>query len=101
MQKNVTYHSSAVLYNEMLEERAREAAEKVEHPVVKKWCISIANQHEFHANRHRRALAKLERKIARKKTITVEATEPATASASVPQPAPMEVKVDTDLDKEH
>lgn len=61
MQKTVTYHSSAVQYNDILAEAARKAAEVVEHKVVKGWCVGIAKQHEFHAERHRRALAKLER----------------------------------------
>ena len=100
MQKTVTYHSSAILYNYLLAEAARNAAEAVEHPVVKGWCVGIAKQHEFHAKRHRASLAKLESKNASTESKTVEATVPATASVQVSEPAPMEVEVDVDLSKE-
>jgi hypothetical protein len=99
MQKNVTYHSSAILYNEMLAEGAREAAEKVEHPVVKGWCTGIANQHDFHAERHRRALEKL--KNASDTSTTVEAAVPATTSMEASMPVSTEVEVDHGLNKEH
>ena len=83
MQDKTTYHSSAIVYNDMFVEVARAAADKVEDPKVKEWCTSIAKQHEFHAKRHRAALAKLERKNDNSNdSATVEATVPATATSS-------------------
>ena len=61
MQKDISYHSSAVQYNEGLAEAAEKLAETVEHPEVKKWCKSVGKQHRFHAKRHAAALAKLEK----------------------------------------
>ncbi len=59
MQKDKTYHQSAIEYNDALAVAAEEQAEKVEHPVIKKWCTSVAKQHRFHSKRHARALEKL------------------------------------------
>lgn len=61
MQKDKTYHQSAIEYNDALAVAAEEQAEKVEHPVIKKWCTSVAKQHRFHSKRHARALEKLQR----------------------------------------
>lgn len=58
--KDISYHSSAVKYNEGLAEAAERLAEEVENDEVKKWCKSVGKQHRFHAKRHAAALAKLE-----------------------------------------
>lgn len=59
MQKNVSYHESAIQYNEELAKEAEKQERLVEHPEVKKWCRSVARQHRFHEKRHRSALAKM------------------------------------------
>jgi hypothetical protein len=64
MKKNEPYHESAILYNEILAQAAESAAERVPHPVVKKWCVGIGKQHRFHEARHRAALEKLQQKNA-------------------------------------
>ena len=102
MQKTVTYHSSAVLYNELLAEAARDAAGKVDDPVVKKWCEGIAKQHDFHAERHRASQEKLERKNDStddtSNTVEVEAPtlEPSPALVEAPSLEPMQVEVEID-----
>lgn len=53
------YHEAAVIYNNDYAEFAFAKAEEYDHPVMKKWSTSIAKQHQFHARRHERALAKL------------------------------------------
>ncbi len=60
MEKDSTYYSSAIQYNEILAEAAEGAAGVVEHPEIQKWCIAVGRQHRFHAKRHTMALAKLE-----------------------------------------
>lgn len=59
MQKNVSYHESAIQYNEQLALEAEKQEQLVEHPEVKKWCRSVARQHRFHEKRHRASLAKM------------------------------------------
>jgi hypothetical protein len=59
MQKNVSYHESAIQYNEELALEAEKQEQLVEHPEVKKWCRSVARQHRFHEKRHRASLAKM------------------------------------------
>ena len=59
MQKNVSYHESAIQYNEQLALEAEKQEQLVEHSEVKKWCRSVARQHRFHEKRHRSALAKM------------------------------------------
>lgn len=63
MAKDATYHRSAVLYNEGFMKFARDMADKVDHEDIKQWCLSIANQHEFHLERHRKALEKMEKNV--------------------------------------
>lgn len=58
--KDRSYHESAIVYNEGLLNAALAQADKVEHPVPKKWNASVAKQHEFHLKRHRAALDKLD-----------------------------------------
>lgn len=57
--KDRSYHESAIVYNEGLAIAAEEQADRVEHPIPKKWNNAVAKQHRFHEERHRRALAKL------------------------------------------
>ena len=59
MEKDATYHSSAVQYNEGLAEAAEALAKTLKHPEIKKWCVSVGKQHRFHAKRHKSALAKI------------------------------------------
>lgn len=70
MQKDASYHKSAIQYNEELAEKAEELAEKVEHEEVQRWSRSVAKQHRFHAGRHKKALAKLE--SSGEKTVSTE-----------------------------
>lgn len=59
--KDAWYHQAAITYNEELAEHAEELSSRLNHPVISKWCDSVAKQHRFHLSRHRKALAKLER----------------------------------------
>jgi len=59
MQKDQSYHESAILYNEELAEFAENLAPTLEHAEVQKWCTAVGKQHRFHAKRHRSALNKL------------------------------------------
>jgi len=59
MQKDQSYHESAILYNEGLAEFAENLAPTLEHEEVRKWCTAVGKQHRFHAKRHRSALNKL------------------------------------------
>lgn len=97
MQKDLTYHLSAIEYNDALAVVAEETADKVEHPEVKKWCRSVAKQHRFHAKRHRSALAKLEQGEGDeiKQEVHVE------AQVAELVPATVEVEVDLDATKEN
>lgn len=61
MAKNAVYHESAVLYNQKMATAANELVDEVEDPDVKKWCRSVAKQHEFHLERHEKSLDKLTR----------------------------------------
>lgn len=60
MDRDESYHQSAIEYNDGLAEAAQKLSESVEHPVIKKWCRGIVNLHRFHAKRHRAALAKMQ-----------------------------------------
>lgn len=106
MQKSPTYHSSAILYNELLAKAARDASEQVEHETVKQWCIGIAKQHDFHAERHQAALEKIQNAAgSTDNTGIVEAQVatlvPSTTSVEIPTLAPTQVEVDVDLSKEN
>lgn len=59
-QKDRSYHESAVTYNQELAELAEDLTERVDHPTVRQWCQSVAKQHRFHEDRHRKALVKLD-----------------------------------------
>jgi len=59
MQKDQSYHESAIKYNEGIAEFAENLAPELEHEEVQKWCTSVGKQHRFHAKRHRSALNKL------------------------------------------
>lgn len=59
MEKDATYHRSAVQYNEGLAQAAEALAKTLEHPEIKKWCVSVGKQHRFHAKRHKSALEKI------------------------------------------
>lgn len=64
MQKDRSYHESAIEYNEELAEFAEELSDRLkskygeQEPV--RWSLSVAKQHKFHAGRHRKALQKLD-----------------------------------------
>lgn len=58
MQKDQTYHESAIKYNEGLAEFAENLAPTLEHEEVRRWCVAVGKQHRFHAKRHRSALNK-------------------------------------------
>lgn len=72
MLKDVSYHESAVRYNEELQVYAEKVAETLEHPEIKKWCLSVARQHKFHAGRHKKALQKLQEQGEEGATINTE-----------------------------
>lgn len=57
--KDESYHESAVYYNEEVQKAIEKIAENIAHPVPRKWALSVARQHKYHAGRHRRALTKL------------------------------------------
>jgi hypothetical protein len=106
--KDVTYHRSAIFYNEELAARAEALVDEVEHPEVKKWCRSVGKQHRFHAKRHQASLAKLEREPAEasgESGVNVEAQVAVLTPSNVPVEAttlaPAEVEVDVDLSKEN
>ena len=61
MQKDEQYHASAIKYNDELAKAAGDLAEELTHPTIAGWSRSVSKQHEFHAGRHRKALAKLRR----------------------------------------
>lgn len=73
--KDRSYHESAIVYNEGLAVAAEELADKVEHPVPKKWVTAVAKQHRFHEKRHSAALEKLLRREAESTDIVTEADE--------------------------
>ena len=57
--KDVTYHASAVKYNEVMAEAAEKLVDSVPHPLIKKWCASVGKQHRYHAKKHQSALDRL------------------------------------------
>lgn len=59
MQKDQSYHESAIRYNEGLAEFAETLAPTLEHEEVRRWCTAVGKQHRFHAKRHRSALNKI------------------------------------------
>jgi rubrerythrin len=61
MQKDEQYHASAIKYNDELAMAAGKLADELTHPTIAGWSRSVSKQHEFHAGRHRKALAKLRR----------------------------------------
>ncbi len=111
--KSVTYHRSAILYNEELAARAEALVEEVEDPEVKKWCTSVGKQHRFHAKRHKSALEKLESsttetfnnsRFAEQETpveAQVTTLQPADVPVEIATLAPAEVEVDVDLSKDN
>lgn len=60
MQKDASYHKSAIEYNEEIAEFTEKLAERLEHEEVQRWSRSVARQHRFHAGRHQKALDKLQ-----------------------------------------
>lgn len=60
MDKNISYHKSAIQYNEELADFAEALAGKLEHEEVARWALSVSKQHRFHAGRHKKALAKMQ-----------------------------------------
>lgn len=58
MQKDQTYHESAIAYNEGLAEFAENLVPTLEHEEVRRWCAAVGKQHRFHAKQHRSALNK-------------------------------------------
>lgn len=61
MPKSRQYHEDAILYNEVLAEAAEDVAKKIKDPEIRKWPTSVGKQHRFHASRHKKALAKLDK----------------------------------------
>lgn len=108
--KDVTYHRSAVLYNETVAECAEALVDKVEDPEVKKWCTSVAKQHRFHEKRHQAAVDKIESDLSKigpsdNSDVNVEAQvatmEPSIVPVEAVSLTPAEVEVDIDLSKEN
>lgn len=62
MEKDATYHESAIRYNDELAQFADQLADTLEHTEVKRWCRSVAKQHKFHLGKHERALKRLNEK---------------------------------------
>lgn len=92
--KDMTYHLSAIEYNETLAVASEELAKKVEHPEIQKWCASVARQHRFHENRHRQALAKLDGGVVQDKgKVHVE--------AQIAELVPATVEVEVDLGEDN
>jgi Mn-containing catalase len=65
--RGVAYHKSAIAYNEGMAARARELSAEVDDKEVKRWCRSVARQHDEHTAYHRKALSRLEKQKERKK----------------------------------
>lgn len=59
MLKDRNYHEAAVQYNEELAIFAEKLADKLKNDEIRRWCLSVAKQHRFHAGRHHRALNKM------------------------------------------
>lgn len=68
--KDESYHQSAILYNEELATFADDLAGKIESEEVARWSRSVAKQHRFHAGRHKKALDKIRKSLA--KTVNTE-----------------------------
>jgi hypothetical protein len=60
MQKDASYHKSAIQYNEELADFAEDLAGRLEHEEVARWARSVSKQHRFHFGRHQKALHNLE-----------------------------------------
>jgi hypothetical protein len=60
MQKDASYHESAIRYNEEIAKFAEDLEPTLEHDEVKRWSRAVAKQHRFHAGRHKKALNKLQ-----------------------------------------
>lgn len=87
MQKDASYHKAAIQYNEELASFAADLSKKVDHDEVSKWCMSVSRQHEFHAGRHKKALAKLENKSQKlEKKTEEEKPKPAEPVEDAPDP---------------
>lgn len=61
--RDPSYYESAIRYNEELAKFAADLAPTIEHEEPRRWCLSVAKQHRFHANRHKKALDKLRAKL--------------------------------------
>lgn len=79
MQKDRSYHKAAIHYNEELASFAEKLAERVDHSVVSRWPRAVAKQHRVHAARHKKALARLEKKDQEEAALT-----PATVGSEAP-----------------
>ena len=55
MQKDASYHKSAIQYNEELADFAGALADRLEHEEVARWARAVSKQHRFHAERHKKA----------------------------------------------
>jgi hypothetical protein len=60
MQKDISYHQSAIQYNEELADFAEDLSKRLENAEVAKWAQSVSKQHRFHAGRHKKSLANIE-----------------------------------------
>lgn len=59
--KNADYHEAAIQYNNEFAEFAAGLSRRLEdkNKEVARWCMSISRQHEFHSNKHQKALNRL------------------------------------------
>lgn len=70
MEKDATYHESAIQYNEELADFANKLSKRLKHEEIARWSRAVAKQHNFHAARHKRALRKVVSEKAAQETET-------------------------------
>jgi rubrerythrin len=63
MEKDASYHKSAIQFNEELADFARELAQKLENEEVRRWARVTSKQHRYHANKHKKSLARIEARV--------------------------------------
>lgn len=61
MPQDASHYECAVRYNEILAIQAESLALTLEDPVVAGWARSVAKQHRYHEQRHRRSLERAQK----------------------------------------
>lgn len=59
--KDASYYEAAIQYNKSIRDHCNQLAKQLGHPKVKRWAMSVAQQHHEHIKAHEKALFRVKR----------------------------------------